>query len=109
MRKRWKLRWARFLLTLGLRHLLRLTNVQRAMLRRLPLPGEETDNLTYPLPRELTRVRVPLVLKRETALEMRRCLEDQVILLERIAQRMRDLIGMVSTSLRKGSRNTESR
>lgn len=64
---------------------------------------------TYPIPTQLTLVRVPLRLKAATALSLRRSLEDQVILEERMAQRMGDLAGMISTSLRTGSRHTESR
>ena len=39
-------------------------------------------------------VRVPLRLRARTALSLRRSLEDQVILLEAMERRMRDLIGM---------------
>lgn len=74
------------------------------MLRQLPvldpLPPEPA---TYPLPTELTGVRVPLRLKPETARALRISLEDQVILEEQMAERMETLIGLVSTSLRTRS------
>jgi hypothetical protein len=104
-----RLRWIRFLLILGLWHLLRSASRTRKLLRQLPIPEKATDPETWEIPRELTGVRVPLRLKGQTAVSLRCCLEDQVIWMEQVAQRMRDLIGMVSTSLRTRSRSSESR
>lgn len=100
MTRRWKLRWARFLLTLGLRHLLRSVNRKRLMLRELPTP-ETVTNVTYQMPRGMTGVWVPLRLKASTALNLRTILEDQVILEERIIRRMQVLTRVISKSLRR--------
>lgn len=94
------LRFSRLMLTLGLRHLLRLTAKVRRALRQLPVPETAMTQATWDMPRELTLVWVPLSLRPETALEMRTCLEDLVILLERIADRMAWIAGEISTSLR---------
>ena len=55
----------------------------------------------YPIPLEMTMVRVPLRMRHDTAMTLRFSLEDQVILGERLQERMTTLIGMVSTSLRQ--------
>ena len=86
-------------MTLGSLHLLRLTARLRKVLRHLPMV--ETDSReTLGIPRELTWVRVPLRLKPETETHLRQLLEDLVILLEMLAQRMRLLSTMISESLR---------
>ena len=59
------------------------------------------EKRTYPIPREMTMVRVPLRMRHDTALTLRFSLEDQVILGERLEQRMTTLTGMVRTSLRR--------
>lgn len=84
-----------------MRHLLRSIRRTRRLLRQLPIPTEEMEE-SYPMPTRLTVVRTPMRLRAMTALTLRKSLEDQVILEERMAQRMRDLIGMASTYLRKG-------
>jgi hypothetical protein len=94
-----RLRWNRLLLTLGLQHLLRLTARLRRVLRHLPMVGTDSQE-TLGIPRELTGVRVPLRLRPETETHLRQLLEDLVILLEMLAQRMRTLSSMISTSLR---------
>ena len=81
--------------------MLRSIRKTRSLLRQLPIPTEEMQE-SYPLPTRLTRVQTPMRLKVMTALALRRSLEDQVILEEQMTQRMRDLIGMASTYLRKG-------
>ena len=100
MTRRWKLRWARLILTLGLRHLLRSVNRKRLILRDLPTPETAMDTM-YPIPWRMTVVTLPLKLKRRTALDLRMCLEDQVILEERIIQRIRVITRVISESLRK--------
>lgn len=87
------------LLTLGSLLLLRSTRGTRRLLRQMPVPESEWE--TCSIPTRLTRVKVPLRLRRETALSLRRCLEDQVILLEMVAARMRTLASMISDSLRR--------
>ena len=88
------------MLILGLRRLQHLTAKMRRVLRQLPVPETARTQATWDMPRELTLVWVPLTLRPETALEMRTCLEDLVILLERIADRMAWIAGEISTSLR---------
>lgn len=94
------MRWDRLLLILGLRHLRRLSRRARRVLRRLPIPGEETGRATTPMPRELTLIPVPLVLSLPTALRMRTCLEDLVIFLEMVESRAELVVSTISESLR---------
>ena len=80
--------------------MLRLIGRTRAILRKLPIPLETQDPMaTYVIPTELTGVQVPLKMRQQTALDLRGCLEDQVILEERMAERMRLLTTMISQSL----------
>jgi hypothetical protein len=72
------------------------------------MPADEMSE-TYPIPTRLTLVRVPLRLRATTALSLRQLLEDQVILEEQMAERMRTLIGLVSTSLRRRWQGSASR
>ena len=75
------------------------------MLRQLPTPETvmvaEAYQGTFQVPTPLTLVRVPMRLTPGTALSLRVSLEDQVILEERMAERMRTLVTMISESLRK--------
>lgn len=87
-------------MTLGLRHLLRLTARLRKVVRQLPMQETSRDPGTWAIPRELTGVRVPLRLRGQTATHLRTMLEDLVILLESVAQRMRLISTMISDSLR---------
>jgi hypothetical protein len=109
MRRRCLLRWNRLLLILGLLRLRSLIRKTRKTIHQMWMewpameyPMEETSFgvPTFGIPRELTMVKVPLRLKPKTAQELRDCLEDQVLLEERLEKRMRDLIGMVSISLK---------
>lgn len=75
------------------------------MLRQLPTPETvmvaEAYQGTFQVPTPLTLVRVPMRLTPGTALSLRVSLEDQVILEERMAERMETLAGLVSTSPRR--------
>jgi hypothetical protein len=77
-----------------------LTTRLRKVVRQLPMPETAQDPETWAIPRELTGVKVPLRLRGQTATSLRLLLEDLVILLERMAQRMRLLSTMISDSLR---------
>ena len=75
------------------------------MLRQLPTPETvmvaEAYQGTFQVPTRLTKVMVPMRLTPGTALSLRVSLEDQVILEERMAERMETLAGLASTSLRR--------
>lgn len=105
------------MLTLGLWRLLRSIKLTRRMLREIPTPdklrpmvqAERTGllYLTYKLPKEMTGLQVPLTMKPGTAMEMRRILEDWVLMQERLASRMETLAGICSEALKRSSKSID--
>lgn len=87
----------RLMLTLGQRRLLRSVKMKRKVLHQLPTEPTGTTKV----PKAMTGIQTPLLLKQETACRLRLILEDQVILEQQMIQRMQELTTICSASLKR--------
>lgn len=95
------MRTDRLRLTLGKLRLRRLIRRQRRLSRALSLADMVPRTQ---VPKALTGVRVPLLLKRETAMRLRDSLADQILLEERMVEGMDSVQSSITTALGRPSR-----
>lgn len=97
MRNRWKIRRARRKLIRGSRHLQRLIKKQKRTLKLLPTVMQEKPATMLPL--TLTGVQTPIVLKPQTAMDLRVLLEDLILWEMRANGKLQELTTICSDSL----------
>lgn len=94
-----RLRKTRLLMTLGQLRLRRSNKRIRKVLRKIPVQIEVRE--TIELPRTLTGIQTPLMMKCDTALELRGILEDLVLFQETVIKKMQTTKDHCSTYLKK--------